>query len=252
MAIRFSPARVYSQKYKYILYSSVLERVRDKEFILDVGCGKGDDLGHICRGRNVIGYGVDISLDTLRYGLKKFSFQENFLLIQANAESLPFGEDIFDIVMCSEVVEHLLDVNKFLSDSHRILKQGGFLFITTPSRWNYVSLIGKAVPFFLKKSLRRLVYWDYPYNPQKLIITRSGRKGVHFREFLPGELKKLLEKTNFGIEKTLYGFLRVPICPLFDRFPLLLRLWDRFDSLIGKFPFSGILKANFIIVARKV
>jgi 2-polyprenyl-3-methyl-5-hydroxy-6-metoxy-1,4-benzoquinol methylase len=46
---------------------------------------------------------------------------------------LPFGDGEFDLVLCAETIEHVRDVQLFLSEIRRVLRPGGTLALTTPA-----------------------------------------------------------------------------------------------------------------------
>ena len=50
-------------------------------------------------------------------------------------EQLPFADESFDAVLCSEVLEHVPQPSMVLSELRRVLKPGGRLFMTTPQSW---------------------------------------------------------------------------------------------------------------------
>lgn len=52
--------------------------------------------------------------------------------IQADAYRLPFRDETFDTVLCTEVLEHTHSPQLALSEVHRVLKPGGKLLLTTP------------------------------------------------------------------------------------------------------------------------
>lgn len=52
--------------------------------------------------------------------------------VQAYAESLPFGDSIFDAVICSEMLEHVMDPLCVLKEIRRVLKTDGVLLISVP------------------------------------------------------------------------------------------------------------------------
>ena len=58
-----------------------------------------------------------------------------------NHQQLPFPDASFDVVTCTEVVEHLEHYRDTLRDMHRVLKPGGTLVITTPNILNLKSRI---------------------------------------------------------------------------------------------------------------
>jgi SAM-dependent methyltransferase len=50
----------------------------------------------------------------------------------APAESLPFEDESFDAVICTEVLEHARDPSRALAEVRRVLRPGGRAFVTTP------------------------------------------------------------------------------------------------------------------------
>lgn len=63
--------------------------------------------------------------------------------LQHNVEGgLPFPDHGFDLVWCSEVIEHLHDPRSFLGEIERVLRPGGAAILTTPnSAWWFYALV---------------------------------------------------------------------------------------------------------------
>jgi SAM-dependent methyltransferase len=134
--------------------------------VLDVGCGTGLNAGFLkARGHSVTG--VDIS----PVAIERFTSQgfEGFVC-DVSAQSLPVGNDTFDLVYASEVIEHCTDTETFLGELFRVLRPGGKLVLSTPNSafWPYriLAAAGRTpseyqhqghVRFFSQKSLRRAV-----------------------------------------------------------------------------------------------
>jgi ubiquinone/menaquinone biosynthesis C-methylase UbiE len=108
-------------------YQQVIKLIpRQKNLrILDIGCGDGVLLSLIGRGRL---YGVDIDQDGLNYAATRVKDK----LINAPAESLPFRSVFFDIVIATEIIEHLTNPDLMLTEIKRVLRRGGRVIITTP------------------------------------------------------------------------------------------------------------------------
>jgi len=96
--------------------------------ILEVGCGAGNILEK-APPRNL--FGVDISAYILAKARQKLS--NNVRLFQADAQHLPFKNRVFKKVICSEVLEHLLDPSASLQEIARILSLQGIAIVSVPN-----------------------------------------------------------------------------------------------------------------------
>ena len=94
--------------------------------ILDVGGGDGLIGEHLWKMDNNI---ATIDLPTVTAQSHKREFLS---AVTGDAEELPFKANSFDVVLASEIVEHLWNPNNFLDDASKILKTGGHLIISTP------------------------------------------------------------------------------------------------------------------------
>ncbi len=56
--------------------------------------------------------------------------------ICADSQSIPFKEGYFDSVICTELIEHLQSPDACLKEIHRVLKNGGYLYLTAPQEWS--------------------------------------------------------------------------------------------------------------------
>ena len=103
---------------------------QDKKIkILDAGCGEGQLLLKIFeRGYKNI-YGVDITKIAIKQAEKRV--KANFSL--QNLENLNYENEKFDVVICTEVIEHIENYEKVLQELKRILKKNGLLIITFPN-----------------------------------------------------------------------------------------------------------------------
>jgi SAM-dependent methyltransferase len=53
-----------------------------------------------------------------------------------DGKTLPFENEVFDSVLCSEVFEHIFNLNEILLELNRVMKPGGKMLITCPFVWN--------------------------------------------------------------------------------------------------------------------
>lgn len=109
---------------KYLLRK--FSKKKKEVILLDIGCGSGAN-SEIFE-EYYLTIGLDISTDALSYCRdKKYNY-----LVCANGANLPIIDSSIDIVVVSDVLEHL-DDNKALRNISRICKAGSLLIITVPA-----------------------------------------------------------------------------------------------------------------------
>jgi SAM-dependent methyltransferase len=90
--------------------------------VLDIGCGM-QPYRHMLNERLVEYVGVD------RVG------ELTQPTLVGTAEALPVADATFDVVLCTMVLEHVIDPRRVLSEARRVLRPGGRLVLTVPSVW---------------------------------------------------------------------------------------------------------------------
>jgi ubiquinone/menaquinone biosynthesis C-methylase UbiE len=109
--------------------------------VLDVGCGEGRHIIHACLEHNILGFGVDLSLRDLATAKERFTpfanynIHSQFSLLQTDATHLPFADNSFDKIICSEVLEHIEHYSDVLCEIKRVLKPTGILAVSVPRAW---------------------------------------------------------------------------------------------------------------------
>ncbi len=96
-----------------------LKRECNPTRVLDVGCSD-NSLVNYFRGLGIEAVGLDIK-------------RTSNIDILGDGESLSFKDNLFDLVTCIEVLEHLYNPENFIREARRVLVNGGFLYITTPT-----------------------------------------------------------------------------------------------------------------------
>lgn len=112
--------------------------------VLDYGCGRGEFTEYLAQ----LGFqatGVDLSEEAINFNRRDFpSLEWQPIFVDQPA---PFDDGAFDAVWCSEVVEHVYDVNGIFAEFSRLLKPGGLLVLTTPYHGLLKNLLVAALGF---------------------------------------------------------------------------------------------------------
>jgi SAM-dependent methyltransferase len=117
---------------KQFLVKNILRRCSlnslKRSRILDIGSGTGtilellEDYG--------TAYGVELSTDAIQF-LKRRDL--NFVVRSDASLSIPFKEDVFSVITCLDVLEHVDDDVTLLNEMVRVCEPGGHIILTVPA-----------------------------------------------------------------------------------------------------------------------
>lgn len=142
--------------------------------VLDVACGLGIITGAVRDGLGEAEVsGVDVSLTAITRAAKT---QDSIEFAVADARNLPYTADYFDAVVLNNVIEHVACPAQVLAQAGKVLKAGGHLVISTPSR----------------------------YRLENLARVLGGRRAKrmsedHVTEYTVGQIKDYLEFSGFDV-----------------------------------------------------
>lgn len=167
--------------------------------ILDTGCGSGAYTILF----NKLGYRNVISTDLYTNGLKKTLLEwaknekynnkplSNIMEpnpISSDICSLPFKDDTFDFVLCSEVLEHLDNPDKGIKELSRVLKKDHYIFITVPN---------KLSPHYYPR------WWYYKF--------KKDQEKLDHTKFTKYNILKLFRKSSLQCKEILGSGSRLPV-----------------------------------------
>jgi len=112
--------------------SAVIEPVKGK--ILDIGCNDGTFSKVIldASGASQL-VGIDVVKKTVDWANSHWKKTGKMKFIVADAKDIPFPAQTFDAVFALEVLEHVFDPGKVLTDVKRVLKKDGYAVLLVPS-----------------------------------------------------------------------------------------------------------------------
>lgn len=145
------PAHYFFDKRRMELVLRILEQELSlHSSFLDLGCGDGTYLYNaVCD----YGVGVDLSKSKLKLS-KKSHTQTNYDLVKADAEFLPFKENAFDVILASEMIEHVPNPLTVMREIARICRFKAI--ISTPTQTTIWRLVLRYIGKYNKYGVTHL------------------------------------------------------------------------------------------------
>ena len=138
-------------RYKIIL-NILGDNISGKK-ILDVGCGDGV-LCSFLKKKGAIVTGIDASKEAIKFGKEKVK-DVNF--IEGSAYELPFEEGSFDYVISTELIEHLSEPEKLLTEMKKVWNKTGKVVISTPIKFTDKPLDKNHVTEYFEEEFKNLL-----------------------------------------------------------------------------------------------
>jgi ubiquinone/menaquinone biosynthesis C-methylase UbiE len=215
---------------KFAVATEVLRGFLPVASLLDAGCGDGRYLASVAQlggapGRLV---GVDIAetiLATAALAAEQAGIEVE--LERANLERLPFADSEFELVVCFQAIEHLLEPSLGIRELARVLAPGGRIVLTTDnSRRLFTNVINAP-----------------RWTAARLLGKRDFRTQLLFphREFSEAELRAMFRQCGLVVERVrTYRF------SIVGAGPRLKRLCNRIDARLPDLGFGDVI----LVVAR--
>lgn len=215
--------------YQNALMLSFLPAAADTA-VLDCGCGVGvllkDLLAHYSRV-----HGLDISAESLKLiGLSRPPLRS---LVVADAERLPYRDEVFDAVVLRGTLHHLTDLGQGMREFRRVLKPSGILLVAEPC------------------SDVALVYWG------RRLVSRRQEKAFGTRE-----LRELFSSAGFAVVgERRFGYLAFALSYVLRR-PLagltrpawlyqgIIQTLILLDEMVARIPYMGRFGLGVIVAGR--
>lgn len=233
------------------IHAQFLAHLKPGQRVLDAGCGEGV-LSCLVAQQGIEVVGTDISQSNLR-GAKDLAeeWDVDVVFYQSDAESLPFPDESFDVVLSSHVLEHLPNLDQGLRELYRVTRSMALIAMPTclnPSCWvllggdTYWKLSKRsliAMPLGLAKTFVAFVRGDE--GPDE---GYGGNDAVPHVWRFPWVMRKRIERAGFVIEDFEAGPLILPYLGQYLR--SLREIQPRIDSfrdhkLLSSFGFGSLV-----------
>jgi len=198
------------------------ETLRKNRSLLDAGCGAGEYLS-LCRKRTSFETGVDISSSYLKR-VRNLCGDQLFL-VRGSLESLPFKDSCFDVILCSEVLEHVTNLTMAINELFRVAKSN--IIITMPN-YGLARMFGERVP--------------------RIDMKRDDKAVGHIHIFPLKKLCENLNNENWRTESKTWHIYYKPMVSL--RIPVGLHLIISFMETILDFLLPKLGNHSFILCKK--
>lgn len=206
-----------SRKRKASKIQAILEEVTDfsKAKVLDIGTGSGNIAHELSKKAKAVS-----SVDLVDERKEKRGY--DFKL--TNDESLPFKDEMFDIVIANHVIEHMPNQARHISEVLRVLKPGGYLYLATPNKYwftdphykmPFISWLPRSISMQYLKLVQKATWNIYPLssvtikkmlrdtelvNALPLLLTSDASKKLDTWKFIVG-VARYMPKVFLDITK---------------------------------------------------
>ncbi|MBL4772096.1 MAG: class I SAM-dependent methyltransferase [Alcanivoracaceae bacterium] len=116
-------------------YHFIKELVKGKK-VGDIACGEGYGSAILASSAESV-IGVDIDEKTILAAQQKYNNIANLNYMKANALNVGLADNVFDVIVSFETLEHLAEQEQLICEFKRILKSDGVLIISTPDKEVY-------------------------------------------------------------------------------------------------------------------
>jgi ubiquinone/menaquinone biosynthesis C-methylase UbiE len=219
-----------------------LRRGRPSLRILDYGCGTGELLTCWLGNPNDEIVGVDFHDQTIQYANDRNPRPEIRYRL-SDLDSLRSEERLFDVAVCSEVLEHIHEPLDFLRKMRQVLQPDGVLIITTPNGYGAYELLASVQKVMHRIGLSK-------QNAQA--DATSGFLNIdsgHVQFFTVRQLMSLFRESNFTVAgRRARSLLCGPyVDPLFNILPLRQTIFSLNNRAADLLPFSFAADWMFLL-----
>ncbi len=204
--------------------------------VLDVGCGPAVMTKEIVS----LGWkyvGSDVSEAMIEEAKKRTGVVSNVDFQVGVVEHIMSADNTFDAVVAMGLVEYVDDDVVAIKEMHRVLKNGGRIFVSIPNIFSPVRFWDKYILTPIARTIR--------------LVSGKKTKNIFHREYVPSNYKKLLEKNGFNNVKIVAYNMRLIPRPFDGWLPVFSVAISRSFEWLIKTPFWWLATAVNVEATKK-
>ena len=220
---------------------SLLSQVRFKDgsICLDAACGIGNNIETLLKYfQNIIAF--DKSTKAIEFAKERQHKYKSVIVpfTVGSLESMPYANNFFDCIVCTEALEHVSDYNAAIKEIFRVAKSGGYVVLSFQNHFNFSALL----KFFFEKAYKK--NWD---------VWGTHRHEEGYENYLTCfQIKKSIKKAGFisikefGADYINAWFSWTPF--LYKNYKIL----DHYPMLpLGKMPILKYIGMDYFLLLKK-
>ena len=227
--------------------------------VVDLGCGPGTNLFDVAdrcaRFSGVAWFGMDLNQQEAAMGADRSAWRESrrgmqrVRFLSGDIFHLPFPDESVDVILSSEVIEHLPDPLPALREMARVLKPGGYAMVTTPNPENLPELLGYWLDRLSGGRFKKF-YWngqDDVSAPPLQAAVGFGHVSVHpFKVW-----RAMFDEAGLPVVRKVRGPMLFG-SPFFDKQRFLVGLLIALDPILDILPGRFLTTTNLGMLCRKM
>ena len=166
--------------------------------ILDIGCGTGFNITIPIASMGYGILGIDSDRGTIDFARKTNSFDN----LSFECETIEGIDRVFDVIVCSEILEHVEHPEDFLLQVGKRLKVGGIIIVTVPNGFGWFELekliYNIGIKYFIS-ALSKLKMLKLP--PADLVPNTLKERDAHLHHFTIKKLGEIFRESGFEMVK---------------------------------------------------
>lgn len=179
------------------LYNTLSPYIQKHHEILDVGCAMGGFLGYLSQQ----GFGKLSGVEMTETYAAQARIKNRYRIEQGNAESLPFPNHAFDVVVMEQVLEHLANPARAFQEARRVLRNGGIFCVGIPDASRYADLY--FFDFYWLLLREHIQHFDVKH--LNVLAVREGFEMLEYRQTAHAVMSERMVMPNLYVIFRLSG-----------------------------------------------
>ncbi len=150
-------------------------------------------------------HGVEVDGFLVETCKKRLSYFSEMYPVYYDGNYLPYSDSRYDVITSGHVIEHTRSPELYLSECMRVLREGGYISLEFPNRYNFTELHTGLLSFewlprFIRNALIRLVSCKISPLSKEVKSKYASIVGTNLQQISIGYIKRALKQTGYSFQ----------------------------------------------------